>query len=109
MGYPSLIVPGGGGTSVAEAVEKLRKEQFGDIKAQSADFASIPKICGIPDVLYADAAPSADVVPFNWDETTMGRWGGSPYHLGQRYININGGKIYEASDTASVSSWRLLN
>lgn len=57
-----------------------------------------------------EGAPSAAVVPDNWDEETMNVWNGCPRFVGQRYIDQVSKKVYEAVTlTGSTSDWVPLN
>ena len=57
-----------------------------------------------------EGAPSAAVIPDNWDEETMNVWNGCPRFVGQRYIDQVSKKVYEAVTlTGSTSDWVPLN
>lgn len=57
-----------------------------------------------------EGAPSAAVIPANWDEKTMNVWNGCPRFVGQRYIDQVSKKVYEAVTlTGSTSDWVPLN
>ena len=92
--------------AVARIVEAL--DRFGDVKCLSVSSKDIPMVCDKPLILYGSGVPSADVVPDNWNKTTMGEWTGVPTFIGQHYINVDaseGGEYY-ARGTSSVSDWR---
>lgn len=66
---------------------------------------------GAPNILYSSTAgaPSASIVPNNWDEKTMGVWTGVPRFIGQEYIDQVTPNFYKAKTvTGSVSDWVLL-
>ena len=92
--------------AIGRIVEAL--DRFGDVKCLSVSSKDIPMVCDKPLILYGSGVPSADVVPDNWDKTTMGEWTGVPTFIGQHYINVDaseGGEYY-ARGTSSVSDWR---
>lgn len=63
---------------------------------------------GVPMVLYSSTAgaPSADNVPDNWDNDTMGLWNGTPRFIGQKYIDRATPTEYTAKAvTNSTSDW----
>lgn len=92
--------------AIGRIVEAL--DRFGDVKCLSVSSKDIPMVCDKPLILYGSGVPSADVVPDNWNKTTMGEWTGVPTFIGQHYINVDaseGGEYY-ARGTSSVSDWR---
>ena len=98
------------GAELAAAVARIvaALDRFGDVKCLSISSKDIPMVCDKPFILYGSGVPSADVVPDNWDKTTMGEWTGVPTFIGQHYINVDaseGGEYY-ARGTSSVSDWR---
>lgn len=81
---------------------------FGDLKAESVSTKRLPMVCGFPLVLFGAGAPSASVVPENWDEDTMGIWTGIPLFRGQIYIDTRATEHghYDAIHCDSVGGWR---
>ncbi len=81
---------------------------FGDLKAESVSTKHLPMVCGFPLVLFGAGAPSASVVPENWDEDTMGIWTGVPLFRGQTYIDTSATEHghYDAVHCDSVGGWR---
>lgn len=66
---------------------------LGVTKADTIDFANMPKVCGEPLVVKGEGAPA--IVPM---------------FVGQRYHDTTNSKVYEAmSVTNSTSDWVLLN
>lgn len=55
--------------------------------------------------LRGAGAPSADVVPENWNEDEYGPWTGVPQFVGQRYLNTSTNKWYTAKGNSAVSDW----
>lgn len=81
------------------------------VKAQEVVCEQVTKF-GSPDLLISlvEGAPSAAVVPDNWDEDTMDVWNGCPRFIGQKYIDQVAKKVYLAVTlTASTNDWVALN
>ena len=59
--------------------------------------------------LVSGGAPSASIVPDDWDYDTYGEWTGIPQYRGQElYDRVN--KIwYKANDTTAVSDWARIS
>lgn len=55
--------------------------------------------------LQAAGAPSASLVPVNWDAETYGDWKGIPQFIGQEYANTTNRIIYKAIGVSAVSDW----
>lgn len=82
-----------------------------NIQAHNVDAEDYSKI-GIPTILVASTtgAPSASVIPDNWNTDTMGAWTACPRYIGQTYIDKPGKKVYISVDlTNSTSDWAVLN
>ena len=82
-------------------------DSLGDAKAESMDTLIFPKVCGAPMILYGAGTPAANLVPTNWDSSTMGEWTGIPCFIGQLYVNINASAngLYVAKNTTGVNGW----
>ena len=81
------------------------------VKAQSVECDDILTL-GVPNVLYSGVggAPSAAIVPDNWNEETMTVWDGCPRKIGQQYVDKVSKKVYYAvAVTGSTSDWVALN
>lgn len=55
--------------------------------------------------LQAAGAPSASLVPVNWDAETYGDWKGIPQFIGQEYADTANRIIYKAIGVGAVSDW----
>jgi len=55
--------------------------------------------------LHAAGAPSASIVPDNWDSEKYGDWAGIPQFIGQEYADTTNRIIYKAIGVAAVSDW----
>lgn len=55
--------------------------------------------------LRAAGAPSASLVPDNWDSEKYGDWKGIPQFIGQEYADTTNRIIYKAIGVAAVSDW----
>lgn len=55
--------------------------------------------------LQAAGAPSASLVPVNWDAETYGDWKGIPQFIGQEYADTTNRIIYKAIGVSAVSDW----
>lgn len=55
--------------------------------------------------LHAAGAPSASLVPDNWDAATYGDWMGVPQFIGQEYADTTNRIIYKAIGVSSISDW----
>lgn len=110
---------------VAEAITYIHSEICALTKLLKGDDATIlaaikSKVMHCDDIMMAGAplrlisdvagAPSAAVVPVNWDSRTMGGWQGYPRFVGQKYYDQPSKKIYEAvTITGSVNDWVPIN
>lgn len=66
------------------------------------------KVCNAPAVLIGAGAPSASVIPQNWDKATMGEWFGIPNFIGQMYVNISASSnaLYVAVNDTATNGWK---
>lgn len=81
------------------------------VKVQKVE-ADEYRTLGCPRVLIATTAgaPSASVIPDNWDEDLAGVWYGAPRFIGQQYIDKASKKAYMAvALTDSTADWVALN
>ena len=81
------------------------------VKAQSVECDDIMTL-GVPNVLYSSVAgaPSAAIVPDNWNEETMTVWDGCPRKIGQQYVDKVSKKVYYAvAVTGGTNDWVALN
>lgn len=58
--------------------------------------------------LRAAGAPSASLIPDNWDFDTYGDWAGIPQFVGQEYADTANRIIYKAIGVASLSDWQRI-
>ena len=82
-----------------------------DLKARTVDTED-ELVCGVPRVLYSSiaGAPSAAVMPDNWDEDKYGAWTGVPRDRRQEYVD-GAGKWYKPTYrlTNSTEDWIAIN
>lgn len=98
------------------SIEEMLKTRTGyNISVANMDADDYTSM-GYPVIYYTDGtagnsgAPSATIIPENWNAETMGVWGGFPQFIGQRYIDVYAKKVYEAvALTGSTSNWVALN
>ena len=81
------------------------------VKAQQMECEDMLTL-GTPTILTSkvEGAPSAEVVPDNWDEDKMTVWTGAPRFIGQLYVEQATKKVYFAAVvTGSTNDWVVLN
>ena len=60
-------------------------------------------------VLKCKGAPSASLVPDNWDAKRYGGWQGIALFPGQHLHDMTNNVIYEAIDTTAVTDWKRIS
>jgi len=81
-----------------------------DLRARKAMLDNVPDVASAPMKTIGTGAPSASIIPENWDSDRYGIWTGVPRFIGQEYYDITNKKRYDAfSVTNSVGDWVLMN